>query len=207
MKISTSILSIQDNIEENILKLKNTSTDFIHLDVMDGIFVPNQKDFLSYKEFILQAKKPLDIHFMVENVEEYISKYETFYPDYMTFHIETKKAIQENIDRIKKNCKVGLSINPATDVEEIIPYLDQIDLVLVMSVIPGRGGQTFMEEITKKIEYLNQIREEKKLSFAIEVDGGINKDTIKKIASCDIAVVGSYITNAIDYEQQIRNLF
>ncbi len=205
MKIATSILSIQKNIEECILKIGKGSTDFIHLDVMDGIFVPNKKDYQFVKDTLLQTKKPLDIHLMVHDIEYYVDLYKSFHPIYMTFHLEATEEVLSCIDKIKACSKVGISIKPKTNVVEIFPYLDQIDLVLLMSVEPGFGGQTFID-IKEKIEILKKYRQEKNLSFIIEIDGGINSDTIKKVEDADMVVVGSYITNSMDYEAQIRNL-
>ena len=206
MKISTSILSIQEEKEKNIQKLGFTSTDYIHLDVMDSNFVSNKVDFLDQQDILLETKKPLDIHFMVEDVESYVEKYKSFNPTYMTFHIEVKKDIPTLIQKIKEICKVGISIKPNTEVKQIESFLKDIDLVLVMSVEPGLGGQKFMEDMTNKIEELYLLREQNHYHFEIEVDGGINCQTIQKISKADIAVVGSYITNSDDYEKQIRNL-
>lgn len=206
MKISTSILSIQEEKEKNIKKLGLTSTDYIHLDVMDSNFVPNKVDFIDQQDTLLETKKPLDIHFMVEDVEAYVEKYKGFNPTYMTFHIEVNKDIPTLIQKIKRICKVGISIKPNTEVKQIESFLKDIDLVLVMSVEPGKGGQKFMEDIVSKIDELYLLREQNNYHFEIEVDGGINCETIKRISKCDIAVVGSYITNSDDYEKQIRNL-
>lgn len=206
MKISTSILSIQEEKEKNIKKLGLTSTDYIHLDVMDSNFVPNKVDFIDQQDTLLETKKPLDIHFMVEDVEAYVEKYKGFNPTYMTFHIEVNKDIPTLIQKIKRICKVGISIKPNTEVKQIESFLKDIDLVLVMSVEPGKGGQKFMEDIVSKIDELYLLRKQNNYHFEIEVDGGINCETIKRISKCDIAVVGSYITNSDDYEKQIRNL-
>lgn len=206
MKISTSILSIQEEKEKSIKKLGLTSTDYIHLDVMDSNFVSNKVDFLDQRATLLKTKKPLDIHFMVEDVEAYVEKYKSFNPTYMTFHIEVKKDIPTLIQKIKEISKVGISIKPNTEVKQIEPFLKDIDLVLVMSVEPGLGGQKFMEDMTNKIDELYLLREQNNYHFEIEVDGGINCEIIQKISNADIAVVGSYITNSDDYEKQIRNL-
>ncbi len=206
MKISTSILSIKKDIEKNIDKLGKTKTDYIHLDIMDGIFVENKTDFIEYKDQIMATNKILDVHLMVEDVDMYIEKYKIFNPDYITFHLEVKTDIYSLINKIKKICKVGISIKPNTTVQELKPYLKDVDLVLVMSVEPGKGGQKFMEESIQKIEELVHLRKENNYIYEIQVDGGINKETIEKVKMCDIAVVGSYITNEEDYEKQIENL-
>lgn len=207
MEISTSILSIKDEMKKNIQKLGKTSTNYIHLDIMDGIFVPNQVDFLEYKDTILETNLPLDVHFMVEDVKKYIDIYRSFNPTYITFHVEVKQDIDDLIETIKKSSKVGISIKPNTPLEVLLPYLDQVDLVLIMSVEPGKGGQAFLMDTIERVKTLNQIRKEKAYSFKIEVDGGMNQETIQYIKDdVDIVVSGSYITNQEDYEKQIRNL-
>ncbi len=205
MKISTSILSIKENVENNIKKLGETSTDYIHLDVMDGIFVENKTDFIQIKEAIIETNKPLDVHLMVSDVEKYIDDYLIFDPEYITFHLEVDNDINYLINKIRPYAKVGISIKPNTSVEELEPYLKDIDLVLIMSVEPGRGGQKFIEDSTLKVEKLKSLK--KIYDFEIAIDGGINIDNIMKVNDCDIVIVGSYITNTDDYEKQIKNLF
>jgi len=205
MKISTSILSIKEDVESNIEKLGKTSTDYIHLDVMDGIFVENKKDFIQNQEAILKTNKPLDVHLMVTDVEKYIKDYLIFKPEYITFHLEVDNDINYLIDKIKPYAKVGISIKPNTKVEELKPYLKDIDLVLIMSVEPGCGGQKFIEDSINKLKELKTLKE--KYNYEIAIDGGINSENIDKVKECDIVVVGSYITNANDYEKQIKNLY
>ncbi len=195
MKISASFLTI-DNID-NVNKLVNCDIDYLHLDIMDGIFVDNKNEILDVPHI-----KPLDIHLMVSDVYKYVDKYKTFNPLYITFHYEVGKDILSIINYIKKfNIKVGLSIKPSTKVEEIIPYLPYLDLVLVMSVEPGKGGQTFIMDSIDKIKKLKEL----KGNYVIEVDGGINDSTIKYVSDADIVVVGSYITSG-NYEERIKNL-
>ncbi len=195
MKISASFLTI-DNID-NVNKLVNCDIDYLHLDIMDGIFVNNKNEVLDVPHI-----KPLDIHLMVSDVYKYIDKYKTLNPLYITFHYETGVDILSVINYIKKfNIKVGLSIKPSTKVEEIIPYLPYLDLVLVMSVEPGKGGQTFIMDSINKIKKLKEL----KGNYVIEVDGGINDSTIKYVSDADIVVVGSYITSG-NYEERIKNL-
>lgn len=204
MQIAVSILSMEER-EKNVVKLASSSASYIHLDVMDGKFVSNTLEFLSLKDILLETKKPLDIHLMVKDVNQYIELYRSFCPQYITFPIEAVENPNMYIDKIKSFCKVGLAFSPKTEVDKLLPYLKKLDLVLVMSVIPGRGGQSFID-ITEKIQFLKEYRKNNNLSFKIEVDGGINATTITRVRDCDIAVVGSYITNHTDYEQQIRNL-
>ena len=173
--ISASILSIQENVRENIEKLDNTTINFLHLDIMDGKFVPNKTwDIDTIKPLIEYTKKPKDIHLMVEDVKSYIDKFKILNPEYITFHLEINEDIMCLINYIKKiGIKVGISIKPSTDINKILPYLEFIDLVLVMTVEPGQGGQKFIEKVIPKVEQLNKLKE--KHNFLIQVDGGINK--------------------------------
>ena len=205
MKVSTSILSIQDDVVSNLKKLNETDTDYIHLDVMDGKFVPRKtEDYTALKSYLF---KPLDIHLMVEDVPSYLEHYACLKPDYITFHVEVNTKIEKLIHMIReKNIKVGISLNPDTPVSFLIPYLDEIDLVLVMSVEPGAGGQRFMESACDKIRFLDRLRKERNYSYVIEVDGGINHETKKQCEGADILVAGSFITNCDDYQKQIDML-
>lgn len=203
MKISTSILSAKDR-KEAILKLNNSDTDYIHIDVMDGKFVPNYqmpiKEILEYEKI---SNKKLDIHLMVENPEEYIKKLTKKNIEYITIHYEINKDLHKLINMIKqKGYKPCLSIKPNTKEELIYPYLNKVDMILIMSVEPGLGGQEFIEKVINKA-----INIKKKKNITIEMDGGIKDTNIKKIKDCvDIAVVGSYITNKEDYNEAINIL-
>lgn len=203
--ISASILSIKENVKENIEKLDDTTIDFLHLDIMDGKFVPNKTwDIDIIKSLIENTKKPKDIHLMVEDVKFYVDKFKVLNPEYITFHLEIDEDIMYLINYIKKlGIKVGISIKPNTDINMILPYLEFIDLILVMTVEPGQGGQSFIETVIPKVEQLNKLKE--KYNFLIQVDGGINNLTIKKV-DADIYVVGSYITKSDDYQNQINAL-
>ena len=195
MKISASFLTI-DNID-NVNKLVNCDIDYLHLDIMDGIFVNNKNEVLN-----ITNKKPLDVHLMVSDVYKYIDIYKNLNPLFITFHYEAVTNVLEVVNYIKKlNIKVGLSIKPSTKVEEIIPYLPYLDLVLIMSVEPGKGGQTFIMDTVDKIKKLKEL----KGNYLIEVDGGINNSTIDLVKDVDIIVVGSYITSG-DYENRIKSL-
>lgn len=210
MKISTSILD-SDNRVTAIETLNASSTDYIHIDVMDGIFVPNQQmnTLEEISEINNVSKKKLDIHLMVSNPLEYIKKLhlEKKNIEYVTFHIESQSDIRKVISLIKKlNYKVGIALKPNTDINKLIPFLKEIDLILILSVEPGHGGQKFIATTSKKIENLSKIIKEKKYPIKIEVDGGINNITIKKIQLSDIAVAGSYIIKSNNYEQSIQSL-
>lgn len=205
MKISGSILKIK-NDKNRIEKIIGSGIDYLHLDVMDGIFVDNIS--LQYNECdkIKELFKiPLDIHLMVQNPIDYIKDFIKLEPKYISFHIEAND-IDKCIDYIKKtNTLVGLAINPATKLEKILPYLEKVDLILVMSVEPGYGGQTFINSSLERTNHLNEYRIKNNLKFKIEVDGGINIDNIKQINS-DIVVIGSGITDSDNYKKQVDKI-
>lgn len=210
MQVSTSILSIKDNFFDNVKVLDQSGSNYIHLDIMDGLFVHNKTwQYDDIQECMKELHTPLDVHLMVYDLDYYINKYAMLKPDYITFHYEATKEVSKYISTIKdKNIKVGLSIKPNTKVDNIIPFLDKVDLVLIMSVEPGAGGQKFITNSCDKIKALKEIRELYNYNYLIEVDGGINSDTIKLVteAGVDIVVSGSYITNSDNYQEQINTL-
>ena len=206
MKISTSILNTKEKYN-SIIELNNTDTNYIHLDIMDGIFVSNKKFTIEeINKISLITKKPLDVHLMVSDPLKYINNIKNFSNiNNITFHIEINQDISKIISTIKKlNIKCGIAINPSTQIDKIIPYLKNIDIVLIMSVNPGYGGQEFID-ITSKIKEISKYN--KQNSFIIEVDGGINNLNIKRIkeAGATTVVVGSFITNG-NYEERIKML-
>ena len=204
MQIATSILNASNKLE-SIIKLNNTNTDYIHIDVMDNIFVPNYS--LPIEEVNMLGKnsnKPFDIHLMLDNPLPFIENLNITNIKSITIHLEINKNIKEILEKIKKlGYQAGLAIKPNTDINLLDEYLSQIDKVIVMSVEPGFGGQKFIDN---SIERIKNIREKKK-QLIIEVDGGINDITINKIKGIsDIAVVGSYITKQEDYNKAINKL-
>lgn len=205
--ISASFLSIKDNLKENIKVLDNTTIDMLHVDIMDGVFVPNKTwNIFTIKELLSDTKSRKDVHLMVCDVLKYIDDFKTINPDYITFHYEAIDNIYDTIMYIKfLNIKVGLSIKPNTSVNDILPYLPYLDLVLVMSVEPGLGGQIFIENSVNKINMLYDLREKNNYHYLIEVDGGINDKTYKLCNKADILVVGSFITNG-NYQEQIDKI-
>lgn len=207
MKIAASFLDIKGPIVDEVTKLSNLDVDYLHLDVMDGIFVENKT--FTYEEFYNITRfsaKPKDVHLMVSDVKRYIDEFSNLNPEFITFHFEAASEVSSVINYIhEKGIKVGMSIKPSTDISEIVDYLDYLDLILVMSVEPGRGGQSFIEDSTKKIETLYNLRQKQNYNYLIEVDGGINDKTIKLCNQADIVVVGSYITKQ-DYEEAIKSL-
>ncbi len=209
MKVSISLLSIKDNIINKVKELDKTDADYIHIDVMDGKFVPNKAfTFGEVKKFVKYISKKLDVHLMVNDPDKYIEAYALLNVDFITIHCEIDN-VNNYIDKIKQyGLRGGLSINPETNIKEIFPNLDKIDLVLVMSVHPGRGGQLFMGSSINKIKTLKEEITKRHLNVQIEVDGGINDETaiLCKEAGADILVSGSYITNDNNYQDKIDQL-
>lgn len=206
MQLSVSFLGIKENRKENIFKLSNEKIDFLHVDVMDGEFVESKTESLENLKKILPLSVPFDVHLMVKDTLQYIEEYATLRPHYMTIHAEVD-GLLKGIDLIKsKNIKVGISINPDTPVSKIMPYLPLVDLILVMTVKPGKSGQKLIPSTVNKVNELKRICDIQKYSYQIEVDGGINDVTIKMCESADIFVVGSYITERMSYEKQILRL-
>lgn len=209
MKLSVSILSMQydSDIKEKIIKLNNCSIDYLHLDIMDGEFVKNKTWQSSEISYLLPKNcKELDVHLMVNNVEKYVYDFSLLNPKYITFQLEAVANLLETINLIKeKNVSVGIALKPNTSIASLKDYLNLIDLVLVMSVEPGLGGQKFLDSSIEKIKELDNIRKKNNYHYVIEVDGGINNETINYCQNCDIVVVGSFITNN-NYEEQIKKL-
>ena len=202
-KISVSFLSSKDE-QKDILKINRTSADYIHVDVMDGRFV--KKKHKPYKMLYKMSSsiiKRLDVHLMEKNPLKNINYFASLNTEYITVHVELDK-VDKYIDLIKQyGIKCGLAINPDTDVSILLPYLSKIDLVLIMSVMPGKGGQEFIEDTTKKILKIKKMIVSKKLKVKISVDGGIDAEVAKKLDFVDIIVSGSYVTNSDDFESAI----
>lgn len=201
MKVSVSILKEKNNIKEAIEKINNTNADYIHLDIMDGTFTDESS--FELKEFDVTYKK-YDIHIMSTNLDYQIKEAIKLNPEYISFHFEATKEIDKYIKMIKDtNIKVGLAISPKTRIYKIKKYLKNIDMLLILSVNPGMGGQTYIDNITKKIKKANKLKN----GFVISVDGGINNNTINNIKEyVDIVVSGSYITDSNNYEEKIMSL-
>ncbi len=207
MKVSVSFLKSNCSQEETIKKINQTSCDYLHVDLTDGIFAGEKNyDILLMKELLKQNQKPLDIHFMIENPNEELSAFLDLNVSFYTLPIEIPNIL-EKINFLKQNQKkVGLAISPDTKIEEIKKYINQIDLVLLMSVYPGFGGQKFLEKTSTRLKDLIKIRKETNASFLIEVDGGINKETIQYVKEADIVVSGSYVCCNDNYENQVKSL-
>tara|TARA_B100001059_G_scaffold232877_1_gene271616 strand:+ start:23 stop:682 length:660 start_codon:yes stop_codon:yes gene_type:complete len=213
IQISPSILSADFNqLGNEIKKLEEGGADMIHVDVMDGHFVPN----LTIGPPVIKALKKhssvlFDVHLMISPVHKYIDAYSEAGADIITIHPEATDNLESSILKIKGlNKKVGVSLNPETKIEAITKYLDKIDLVLIMSVNPGFGGQKFMPEVLTKIKDLKKIQKDKKLNFDIEIDGGINFENSKIAieAGANILVSGTTIfkSNNGDIKKNIELL-
>lgn len=204
MEISVSLLK-ESNIDEAIEKLNTTNASYFHLDVMDGNFVSNTSYSISQiKNMIKKCNKKIDAHFMVNDPIYYLDKLKEEKIEYFTFHVELDD-VESIINKVKEcNFKVGLAIKPNTNINVLNRYLDKIDLILVMSVEPGYGGQKFLPSTISRLNDIKSLIGNRNIKLA--VDGGINNDTIKLISNIDIAVVGSYITNNQDYQEQLNKL-
>lgn len=215
-EVSTSILNIEKGKEsEVILNLEKSRTDYFHIDIMDGKFVEKNtyKNMLELVSYIKRVSNlPLDVHLMVQNVKKGINDVLDIEPNIITFHFEAcknKEEVFEMINFIKENnSRVGIAIKPNTKIEDIIQFLPFIHMVLIMTVEPGKGGQTLISDMLEKIRQIRNYIDEKKLETLIEVDGGINLATSQKVkeAGCDILVSGTAILLAKDYKQIIEEL-
>ena len=209
MKVSVSILGLNDR-KKAISLLNNTNCDYIHIDVMDGSFVPN-KQFTTGEINNLEiiSKKKFDVHLMVDNPREYIENLDISNIEYIIVHSEIAKDINELLDLIKSyNIKCGLSIKPNTDISILTPYLNKLDLILVMSVEPGFSGQEFISNSLDKVSKLKQIIKNNNLDIVMAIDGGINGSnaSLVKKSGIDMVVSGSYVTNSLDYQDKINDL-
>lgn len=188
--IAVSILNIKEDFDK-IISIDKLNPDYLHVDIMDGKFVDNMVEFNQ----LPSVNSKIDIHLMVYDIKKYVDIYKKYNPEFITFHYEATDNIIDCINYIKNlNIKVGISIKPDTPVSCIKEYLDIVDLVLVMSVEPGKGGQKFIMNSSNKISELSDLKENNNYHYLIEVDGGVNNNTKNNCNGADILVVGSYIT-------------
>lgn len=211
IKIAPSILSANfAKLGMEIKDVENGGADYIHVDVMDGHFVPN----ITIGPLIVEAirpvtKLPLDVHLMIDQPDKYIHEFVRAGADIITVHVEACKHLHRTIQLIRsEGIKAGVVLNPHTPLETIQHILEDIDMVLLMTVNPGFGGQAFIPQVLPKIRQLSAIIKEKQLPIEIEVDGGINEETAKQCveAGATVLVAGSAIYNKSDRHQAIQNL-
>lgn len=206
MELSVSVLNAKDKIEI-IKKLNNSKIKYYHIDVMDGRFVSQVAlPIEEIKKINNISEKKLDVHLMVEEPLLYIEALKDLNIKYITIHLEIEQNIEMLISKIKEyGIKAGLSIKPTTSVDKLIPYLDDIDLILIMSVEPGLGGQPFIASSTEKLQEIKSLIS-KKPNIKISIDGGINDKTLPKVKDVDIAIVGSFIITSSEPLKQIEKL-
>lgn len=216
VEVSASILSMKNGEEaQTIMSLEQAKTDYFHIDVMDGKFVQNdtRERMMQYASYIKRLSNlPLDVHLMVEDIQGNIDAYSSVEPNIITFHYEACKDSEEvmkMINLIKENhCKVGIAVKPNTNIEEIYEFLPYVHMCLVMTVEPGKGGQTLISDMLAKIKKLKKYIDENRYEVDIEVDGGINLATAPKVkdAGANILVAGTAILKAVDYKVIIDEL-
>lgn len=209
--VAPSILAADfANLQREIEMLNASQADWIHLDIMDGLFVPNISFGMPVCKAIRKhAKKPLDYHLMIEKPERYVKEFKDLGASVISVHLETCPHLHRNIQQIKSlGCKVGVAINPHTTVSLLEPIIQEIDLVCLMSVNPGFGGQMFIESTFEKVKALRNLIDSKKAHALIEIDGGVNSANAKELvqAGADVLVAGSFVFNATNPHQVIEDL-
>ncbi|MEX0985841.1 MAG: ribulose-phosphate 3-epimerase [Bacteroidales bacterium] len=210
-QIAPSILNADFlHLSEVISMLNNSDADLIHLDIMDGVFVPNLSfGFPVISQIKTVAKKPLDVHLMIVEPERYLERYKEVGADILTIHYEACEKLGETLGKISGlGMKASVSLKPDTDVSVLAPYLEYLDMVLIMTVEPGYGGQSFMESSYERVQQLKEMIHSAGTGTLIEVDGGVGKDNLGKLkkAGADVFVIGTSIFQASDPTAMIKYL-
>lgn len=216
IEISASVLNVdKEKATRTFYDLETAKINYFHIDVMDGKFVENNTEEIM-KDYALTishiSNLGLDVHLMVEDVEKFIDEYSMLEPEIITFHIEAtqnEERTQNAISEIKNiGSRVGIAISPDTSIEEIKPYLQFVHLILVMTVVPGKGGQKLIPETLEKLKELKKYIDENNIDIDLEVDGGINNETadLCKEAGANILVAGKYLVTSENFNEAVKNL-
>jgi ribulose-phosphate 3-epimerase len=206
--VAPSILSADfANLEKAIKDITAAGADWVHVDVMDGHFVPNITIGIPVVKSLKKVSKlPLDVHLMIENPEKYVDAFVKAGADYLTIHVEATAQPGEVLEQIRRaGAKPGITLRPGTSLDAVLPYLAQVDLVLVMTVEPGFGGQSFMQDQVAKITQLRREIDRNNYKCLIEVDGGVSDQTISQLQDADVLVAGSFVFQN-DYQKAIASL-
>ncbi len=206
-KVGVSFLSSK-NIPRDISLLNETDVDYIHVDIMDGKFVKNKTmPFREMRHINDYTSKRLDVHLMVEEASKYIPLYAELNTEYITIHVEIEEDIMKDLELIKSySIKCGLAISPDTKISSLIPYLPYVDMILVMSVVPGEGGQAFIEESENRIKEIRDLLNSYNIPAIISVDGGVNDKTKDMCIEADMLVSGSYVVGSNNFQEKISSL-